>query len=79
MDTFLIAQTNVQSLDAIAKLVIVFMIEEKVVSKDQATDRTWQHKVPKIESARTKDTELDRLTRPRKKMITTARPTKRKP
>jgi hypothetical protein len=49
------------------------------MSNDKATDRTWQHKVPKIESARTKDTELDRLTRPRRKMITTARPTKRKP
>jgi hypothetical protein len=46
---------------------------------DKSMDRTRQHKVPKIESARTKDTELDRLTRPRRKMITTARPTKRKP
>lgn len=49
------------------------------MSNDKATDRTWQHKVPKVESARTKDTELDRLTRPRRKMITTSRPTKRKP
>ena len=49
------------------------------MAQDKAMDRTWQHKVPKIDSARTKDTELDRLTKPRRKIITTARPTKRKP
>jgi hypothetical protein len=46
---------------------------------DKSMDRTWQHKVPKIDTARTKDTELDRLTKPRRKIITTARPTRRKP
>lgn len=49
------------------------------MTKDKATDRTWAHKVPQIKTARTKDSELDQLTRPRKKIITTAKPSRRKP
>jgi len=45
---------------------------------DRAYDRTWQHKVPKIDTVRTR-TELEERIKPRKKIITTAKPGKRRP
>ena len=45
---------------------------------DRSMDRTWQHKVPKVENVRTRTEEELRI-KPRKKIITTAKPTKRRP
>ena len=45
---------------------------------NSATDRTWQHKVPKIDTMRTR-TEQEERYRPAKKIITTKRPSKRRP
>jgi len=45
---------------------------------DNAYNRTWQHKVPKVGEARTR-TEEEVKWRGKKKLVTTTKPPKRKP
>jgi len=48
------------------------------MAQDPATNRTWQHQVPRVDSARTR-TEQELQEKPRKKIITTTKPLRRRP